>query len=128
MNRFKLQLMMGEALRSAGASEEILAVMQNVLEECLKPGRPRVYANRTEKQRAYRARRKQREKDFTAAPRVLTRVLKGLLVDAASANVDREADVAPILALIDQGCDLFFASSGTSECFNHLKLQLEARH
>ena len=32
--------------------------------------------------------------------------LKGLLVDAAGWNVDREADVAPILALIDQGCDL----------------------
>jgi hypothetical protein len=32
--------------------------------------------------------------------------VKGLLFDAARWNVDREADVAPILALIDQGCDL----------------------
>ena len=32
--------------------------------------------------------------------------LKGLLVDAARWNVDREADVAPIRALLDQGCDL----------------------
>ena len=32
--------------------------------------------------------------------------LKGLLVDAAGWNVDREADVAPIRALIEQGCDL----------------------
>jgi hypothetical protein len=28
------------------------------------------------------------------------------LVDTAGWNVDREADVAPIHALIDQGCDL----------------------
>jgi hypothetical protein len=32
--------------------------------------------------------------------------LKGLLVDAARWNVDREADVAPIQALLALGCDL----------------------
>jgi hypothetical protein len=32
--------------------------------------------------------------------------LKGLLVNAATWNVDREASVEPIRALLDQGCDL----------------------
>jgi hypothetical protein len=32
--------------------------------------------------------------------------LKGLLVNAANWNVDRDADVEPIRALLDQGCDL----------------------
>ena len=96
--------MMGDALRSAGASEEILAVMQSCFDACIKPGRPRIYANRTEQQRAYRAKRKQREKTLAAGVRVPS--LKGLLFDAAGGNVDREADISPIRALLDQGCDL----------------------
>jgi hypothetical protein len=31
--------------------------------------------------------------------------LKGLLVNAAGWNVDRSADISPIRALLDQGCD-----------------------
>jgi hypothetical protein len=69
MSRLKLQLQVIEALRSTGASEEIVALMQSCFEACLKPtGRPRQYPNRTEKQRAYRARRKQREKSLAASP------------------------------------------------------------
>jgi hypothetical protein len=104
-----------KALASAGATEEILALVNSCFEQCLTPqdtGRPRQYANRNEQQRAYRE-RKRREKALAApeklvlAPEV-ARVpsLKGLLVDAAGWNVDRDADVAPILALIAQGCDL----------------------
>ena len=130
------RLSLTQALASAGASEEILNLVNLCFERCLTPqdtGRPRQYANRNEQQRAYRE-RKRREKALAArealeparealAPSPIwqtpvivaeTRVpmrpmvasLKGLLVDAAGWNVDREADVAPILALIDQGCDL----------------------
>jgi hypothetical protein len=88
-----------EAFRSAGATEEMIADAHQILDACIKLGRPRIHENRAACQRAYRARRKEREK--TRGPS-----LKGLLVDAAGWNVDREADVAPILALIDQGCDL----------------------
>jgi hypothetical protein len=139
MARLSLQLRVGKALASAGASEEILALVNSAFEACLVPrpnGRPRQYANRNEQQRAYRE-RKRREKTLTARDerkqsektlgeererladnereerravreacegRVAS--LKGLLVDAAGWNVDREADVAPIRALIEQGCDL----------------------
>ena len=58
-----------EALRSAGATEEILALVQSCFEACLKPtGRPRKHANRTERERAYRARRKELAKRHAASP------------------------------------------------------------
>jgi hypothetical protein len=136
MSRLSLQLRVTKALSSAGASEEILSLVNLCFEQCLTPqdtGRPRQYANRNEQQRAYRE-RKRREKALAdldredrrlaregleGASRLLvdaeplafpaqTRVasLKGRLVDAARWNVDREADVEPIRALIEQGCDL----------------------
>jgi hypothetical protein len=89
-------------------------------------GRPRIHKNRSECDRAYKQRRKQRKAEgekireenhvlsigevkaihATARPpdtgaRVPS--LKGQLVDAERWNVDGEADVAPILALLDQG-------------------------
>ena len=120
MSRLSLQLRVSKALASAGATEEILALVNSCFEACLVPrpnGRPRQYANRNEQQRAYRE-RKRREKALAASspgseasggnsgpspdpayraweqPRVPS--LKGLLVDAARWNVDRGADVEPI--------------------------------
>jgi hypothetical protein len=74
---------------------------------------------RTESQRAYRARRKQREKSLAASPerraeafvdgRIDTtdgRSLRTRLIDASNGNIDALADVAPVRALLDQGCDL----------------------
>ena len=54
MARLKLQLRVTKALASAGASEEILALVNLCFEQCLTPqdtGRPRQYANRNEQQR-----------------------------------------------------------------------------
>jgi hypothetical protein len=39
MNRIKLQLRMGDALVSAGATEEIVALMQSCFDAGIKPGR-----------------------------------------------------------------------------------------
>jgi hypothetical protein len=41
-----------------------------------------------------------------ALPQVEPSALHVLLVNAARWNVDRDADVAPVRALLDQGCDL----------------------
>jgi hypothetical protein len=102
----KLQLEVIGALRSAGATEEIIGLVQFAFGACTKgrPGRPRKYKNRAECDRAYRERRRQREKTASEIARAPS--LRGLLVDAARWNVDRDADVAPVRALLDQGCDL----------------------
>ena len=135
MSRLSLQLRVTKALVSAGASEEILALVNLCFERCLTPqdtGRPRQYANRTEQQRAYRE-RKRREKALAASspgseaplspekleskkfwqqeyarvvPVSRTEFLKSCLQEAAQGNFDADADVAPIQALLDQGCDL----------------------
>jgi hypothetical protein len=69
MSRLKLQLQVIEALRSTGATEEIVVLVQSCFEACLKPtGRPRKHANRTERERAYRARRKELAKRHAASP------------------------------------------------------------
>src|SRR5215470_2571900 len=68
MPRLSLQLRVTKALASAGATNEILALVNSCFEACLVPrpnGRPRQYANRNEQQRAYRE-RKRREKTLTA--------------------------------------------------------------
>ena len=65
MPRLRLQLQVIKALVSAGATDEILALVNSAFEACLEPkpnGRPRQYATRSEQQRAYRARRKVRDR------------------------------------------------------------------
>jgi hypothetical protein len=61
-------------------------------------GRRRIYKNRAECDRAYRERRKQREKTCEE--------IRGRLHGAAQGQIEPGADVAPICALIKQGCDL----------------------
>jgi hypothetical protein len=46
MTRNKLQLQVIGSLRSAGASEEIIALVQSCFGSCTKPGRPRKYPSR----------------------------------------------------------------------------------
>jgi hypothetical protein len=60
----KLQPQVIAALRSAGATEEMISGARQILGACAtRPvGRPRQYKNRAECDRAYRERRKQREK------------------------------------------------------------------
>jgi hypothetical protein len=120
MKSIKLQPKMIDALRSAGATEEIVALMQSCFDACIKPGRPRQYANRTERNRAYRERRKQREKVLAEAPdthalsleevkaihatarneirdeipRFVIDSRQRLLLDAAQGHADPAADVA----------------------------------
>ena len=119
MARLSLQLRVGKALASAGATEEILALVNSAFEACLTPkpnGRPRQYANRNEQQRAYRERKRrekalallspQAEQEMLESEKLegkkfwqehaMVPSLKGLLVDAARWNVDRGADVEPI--------------------------------
>ena len=100
-----------DALRSAGATEEMIAAAVKASGESQTPhrGRPRRYATRALRDRAYRERKKARDEIPVARPvDPLARVasLKGTLVDAARHNVDLSTDVAPIRSLLDQGCDL----------------------
>jgi hypothetical protein len=64
MARHKLQPTVIAALLSAGATEEMIRVAQQILTTCHTStiGRPRKWKNRAERDRAYRERRKQREK------------------------------------------------------------------
>jgi hypothetical protein len=121
-----------EALRSAGATEEMIAAAVKAGGEFPTPqpsrgGRPRKYRTRAECDRAYYERRKRREKTNEEPPHheethektaleelreetlVLTRLradLRGRLEEAAQGHFDADADIAPIRALLDQGCDL----------------------
>jgi hypothetical protein len=66
----KLQPIVIEALRSAGATEEIISGARQILGACAKRGRgrPRKYKNRAEADRAYYLRKKEREnKNILAA-------------------------------------------------------------
>jgi hypothetical protein len=100
MVRTKLQPKVIAALLSAGATEEMISGAHQILgiAPSRPGGRPRKYKNRAECDRAYRERRKQREK---TRDDLLTR-----LHEAAHWKIDPEADVEPIRALIAQGCDL----------------------
>ena len=104
-----------EALRSAGATEEMIAAAVKASGESQTPhrGRPRRYATRALRDRAYRERKKARdemrvetltERPVDAVARVAS--LKGMLVDAAAHNIDLSADIEPIRRLLDQGYDL----------------------
>jgi hypothetical protein len=102
-----------EALRSAGAAEEIIAAAVKAGGAfCDSPprqrGRRRLYADRALRDRAYRERKKARDE---IAGRSLFRLvpighLRGRLLDVAQGHFDLSADLAPIRALLDQGCDL----------------------
>jgi hypothetical protein len=120
------------ALRSAGATEEMIAAAVKAGGEFPTPqrgrvGRPRKYLTRAECDRAYYERRKQREKihektsqhdkthektppeEIREDTLAITRVradLRGRLEEAAGGMADPGADVYPIQALLDQGCDL----------------------
>jgi hypothetical protein len=102
-----------EALRSAGAAEEIIAAAVKAGGEfCDSPprqrGRRRLYADRALRDRAYRERKKARDEIAGRNPLRLVPIehLRGRLPDASQGNVDPLADVSPIRALLDQGCDL----------------------
>jgi hypothetical protein len=120
-----------EALQAAGATEEMIAAAVKAGGDYgesprSKGGRPRLYADRAARDRFYRAQRKQRvETRVETPPRVETRVetpneiqvarvemrdeiprLRARLEEAGQGNFDAESDIAPIRALLDQGCDL----------------------
>jgi hypothetical protein len=127
-----------EALRSAGATEEMIAAAVKAGGESRTPhpgGRPRKHADTAARDRAYRERKKRDETSFdvggtagrdetsfdardetsfvTRDETPVARVVEGdelrdevRILNAAHWNVDRDADIAPIRALIDQGCDL----------------------
>jgi hypothetical protein len=123
------------AFRSAGATEEMIASARLIFGSLPReaPGRPRMYQNSKEADHAFYMRHRDRfrqkrvispNNDHYPLPseyveavgrtligtemlppaRVLS--LKELLIDAAGGNVDREADVLTIRALLDEGCDL----------------------
>ena len=80
-----------EALRSAGATEEIIAVAVKAGGECGAPHR----ASEAARKRPKRAARRPPDADLLQA-----------LYRAAEGHADPDADIAPIAALLDQGCDL----------------------
>jgi hypothetical protein len=74
--------------------------------------RPRKYKNRAERDRAYKLRRKERDKTreiistpIEAVHREDYHGLRARLIDASNGNIDALADISPIRALIEQGCD-----------------------
>jgi hypothetical protein len=88
------------ALLSAGATEEMIAGARQILGACATRtvGRPRKYPNRSECDRAYKLRRKERARKREE--------IRGRLHGAAQGQVEPELDVEPIRALLDRGCDL----------------------
>jgi hypothetical protein len=119
-----------EALRNAGATEEMIAAAVKAGGELQNPpprqrGRRRQYADAAARQRAWRRRNEIRyENQPSASPRneipverpadagrnrfhlVSTEAIRGRLLDAAPARIDPLADVEPISGLLEQGCDL----------------------
>jgi hypothetical protein len=143
MGGTKLQPQVIAALLTAGVTEEMIAGARQILGACTirTVGRPRKYKNRAECDRAYKLRKKEREKTrkkildalsleeatpdahalslkevkaipATARdeirdeiPRFVIEARQRLLLDAAQGHVDPAADIAPIQALLDQGCN-----------------------
>jgi len=119
-----------EALRSAGATEEMIAAAIKAGGESRTPHPSplRKYESGAARQKAYRDRKKRYvtrdEKRDETPPRYVTRdvtrppdagrnrfrlpteALRGRLLEAAQGHIDPMADVEPISALLDQGCDL----------------------
>jgi hypothetical protein len=78
-------------------------------------GRPRIHENPAARQKAYMQRRKELAKRHAASPEAFVdgridttdgRSLRTRLIDASNGNIDALADISPIRALIEQGCDL----------------------
>jgi hypothetical protein len=90
MAHHKLQPRLISALLSAGATEEIISVEQQILATCHTShiGRPRKYKNRAERDRAYRERKKARDetRKVISTPRIVTAidVIRARLLDAAA--------------------------------------------
>jgi hypothetical protein len=100
-----------EALRSAGATEEtVAAVVKAGVELQNSPprqrGRPRQYADDAARQRAWRRRNDIRDETQGGGALDGARNLRVRLLDASQGNADPAADITPIRALLDQGCDL----------------------
>jgi hypothetical protein len=129
-----------EALRSAGATEEMIAAAVKASGELRTPhpgGRPRKHANGAERLREHRKRRRNETSSVTPStcnetssvtpPRnetssvtrdeirdeipmarrmALGPALRGRLEEAGQGHFDADADIEPIRALLDQGCDL----------------------
>jgi hypothetical protein len=118
-----------DALRNAGATGEMIAAAIKASGELgnsprRRGGRPRKYADRAARDRAYRAQKKPRvERRVETPPRDEIRVetpdlrglvrvemrvetLRGRLEEAGQGHFDPAADIGPIRALLDQGCDL----------------------
>jgi hypothetical protein len=116
MGRVNLSSKVVAALRSAGATEEIIAGARQILGACASGpvGRPRIYKNRAEADRAYKLRRKEREKtreiistpieavrrEEYHEPGAMIGARQRLLLDAAQGHVDPAADIAPIQAFV----------------------------
>jgi hypothetical protein len=119
-----------EALRSAGATEEMIASATKAAGEfaIAHPSPLRKYESGAARQKAYRDRKKRYvtrdEKRDETPPRYVTRdvtrppdarrnrfrlpteALRGRLLEAAQGHIDPMADVEPISGLLDQGSDL----------------------
>jgi hypothetical protein len=120
-----------EFLRSAGVDEGIIDSALRIAAQSRTPqrrGRPRKYADKAAKARAYRKQKKceieaikaraetepikeRAETPSFATPRVRYEVvaaggLRTRLIDASNGNIDALADISPIRALLEQGCDL----------------------
>jgi hypothetical protein len=108
-----------EALRKAGATEEMIAAAVKAGGELQNSprrqrGRRRQYADDAARQRAWRRRNEIRdeipprhESPGKRPPDETDDVtLRRQLLQVGQGNVDQWADIAPIRALLDQGCDL----------------------
>jgi hypothetical protein len=103
------------ALRSAGATEEIIAAAVKAGGEFgdspprQGTGRKRQYTDTAARKRAWRAgRRRDEMRDETLAPQASRdeKHLRDRLQHVAPGSFDPATDIAPIRALVDQGCDL----------------------
>jgi hypothetical protein len=89
-----------QALLSAGVTTEIIDRVHSLPNSCAPftprrtVGQPRLYPSGVERDRAYRARRKERDK--IAGKKLRVRFLKGRLIEAARGNVELKAALEPI--------------------------------
>jgi hypothetical protein len=96
------------AIQAVGATEEMVAAVVGVFVARGAPHPSRKYESAAARQRAYRKRKRDVTPAECLAPRDVTdgRNLRVRLIDASNGNIDALADISPIRALIEQGCDL----------------------